>query len=163
MCPIETPEGPNIGLINSLSTYAKINEFGFIETPYRKVVDGRVTMDIEYLSAIEEVGTVIAQADSAVDADGNPGGLGRCWTKATVENKRDIEELKALVAKLNPASTSSVRLPESLVFGEGIKLEVMPVEEVAPVAAPKAEVKVAAPELKGNVVMTNSYIRPFRF
>lgn len=99
----------------------------------------------------------------AVDADGNPGGLGRCWTRATVENKRDIEELKALVAKLYPASTSSVRLPESLVFGEGIKLEVMPVEESAPVAAPKAEVKVAAPELKGNVVMTNSYIRPFRF
>lgn len=99
----------------------------------------------------------------AVDADGNPGGLGRCWTKATVENKRDIEELKALIAELYPASTSSVRLPESLVFGEGIKLEVMPVEETAPVAAPKAEVKVAAPELKGNVVMTNSYIRPFRF
>ena len=99
----------------------------------------------------------------AVDADGNPGGLGRCWTRATVENKRDIEELKKLVAELYPASTSSVRLPESLVFGEGIKLEVMPVEESAPVAAPKAEVKVATPELKGNVVMTNSYIRPFRF
>ncbi|MDY6449913.1 DNA-directed RNA polymerase subunit beta [Acinetobacter faecalis] len=71
VCPIETPEGPNIGLINSLSVYAKANSFGFLETPYRKVVDGRVTMDIEYLSAIEEVGTVIAQADSAVDADGN--------------------------------------------------------------------------------------------
>ncbi|MFC6051323.1 DNA-directed RNA polymerase subunit beta [Acinetobacter sp. Ac_877] len=71
VCPIETPEGPNIGLINSLSVYAKCNNFGFLETPYRKVVDGRVTLDIEYLSAIEEVGTVIAQADSAVDADGN--------------------------------------------------------------------------------------------
>ena len=70
VCPIETPEGPNIGLINSLSVYAKANHFGFLETPYRKVVDGRVTMDVEYLSAIEEVGTVIAQADSAVDADG---------------------------------------------------------------------------------------------
>ncbi|AXQ20901.1 DNA-directed RNA polymerase subunit beta [Acinetobacter wuhouensis] len=71
VCPIETPEGPNIGLINSLSVYAKCNNFGFLETPYRKVVDGRVTDDVEYLSAIEEVGTVIAQADSIVDKDGN--------------------------------------------------------------------------------------------
>ncbi|OTG80746.1 DNA-directed RNA polymerase subunit beta [Acinetobacter sp. ANC 4648] len=70
VCPIETPEGPNIGLINSLSVYAKANDFGFLETPYRKVVDGQVTLDIEYLSAIEEVGTVIAQADSALDKDG---------------------------------------------------------------------------------------------
>ncbi|MCJ8162852.1 DNA-directed RNA polymerase subunit beta [Acinetobacter zhairhuonensis] len=69
VCPIETPEGPNIGLINSLSVYAKCNNFGFLETPYRKVVDGHVTNEVEYLSAIEEVGTVIAQADSAVDAD----------------------------------------------------------------------------------------------
>ena len=70
VCPIETPEGPNIGLINSLSVYAKCNNFGFLETPYRKVVDGHVTEDIEYLSAIEEVGTVIAQADSGLDKDG---------------------------------------------------------------------------------------------
>ncbi|ONG41356.1 DNA-directed RNA polymerase subunit beta [Alkanindiges hydrocarboniclasticus] len=70
VCPIETPEGPNIGLINSLSVYAKANDFGFLETPYRKVVDGRVTDEIEYLSAIEENGTVIAQADSPVDANG---------------------------------------------------------------------------------------------
>ena len=71
VCPIETPEGPNIGLINSLSVYAKANNFGFLETPYRRVIDGRVTEDVEYLSAIEEVGTVIAQADSGVDKDGN--------------------------------------------------------------------------------------------
>lgn len=70
VCPIETPEGPNIGLINSLAVYAKTNEFGFLETPYRKVVDGQVTDDIEYLSAIEEVGTVIAQADSPIDEHG---------------------------------------------------------------------------------------------
>jgi DNA-directed RNA polymerase subunit beta len=55
MCPIETPEGPNIGLINSLATYARVNEYGFIETPYRKVVDGKVTDEVEYLSAIEEM------------------------------------------------------------------------------------------------------------
>ncbi|WLF84230.1 DNA-directed RNA polymerase subunit beta [Moraxella sp. ZY210820] len=71
VCPIETPEGPNIGLINSLSIYAKTNQFGFLETPYRKVVDGRVTDEVEYLSAIEEVGTVIAQADSILDEHNN--------------------------------------------------------------------------------------------
>ncbi|MEK6198906.1 MAG: DNA-directed RNA polymerase subunit beta [Psychrobacter sp.] len=70
VCPIETPEGPNIGLINSLATFAKTNSFGFLETPYRRVVDGKVTDVIEYLSAIEEVGTVIAQADSPVTEDG---------------------------------------------------------------------------------------------
>ncbi len=70
VCPIETPEGPNIGLINSLATYAKTNSFGFLETPYRKVIDGKVTDDIEYLSAIEEVGTVIAQADSPMNEKG---------------------------------------------------------------------------------------------
>ncbi len=54
VCPIETPEGPNIGLINSLAVYARTNEYGFLETPYRKVVNGKVTDEIEYLSAIEE-------------------------------------------------------------------------------------------------------------
>lgn len=64
VCPIETPEGPNIGLINSLSCYARTNDFGFLETPYRKVVDGLVTDDIDYLSAIEEGNFVIAQANA---------------------------------------------------------------------------------------------------
>jgi DNA-directed RNA polymerase subunit beta len=70
VCPIETPEGPNIGLINSLAVYARTNEYGFLETPYRKVVDGVVTKDIEYLSAIEEGQYVIAQANAAVDSKG---------------------------------------------------------------------------------------------
>ncbi len=70
VCPIETPEGPNIGLINSLAVFAKTNNFGFLETPYRRVVDGRVTDDIEYVSAIEEVGMVIAQADSPMNDKG---------------------------------------------------------------------------------------------
>jgi len=64
VCPIETPEGPNIGLINSLSTYARTNDYGFLETPYRKVVDGVVTDEVDYLSAIEEGQFVIAQANS---------------------------------------------------------------------------------------------------
>ncbi len=70
VCPIETPEGPNIGLINSLATYARTNEYGFLETPYRRVVDGQVTDDIEYLSAINEAEHVIAQASAAVDKKG---------------------------------------------------------------------------------------------
>ncbi|GGA90943.1 DNA-directed RNA polymerase subunit beta [Neiella marina] len=70
VCPIETPEGPNIGLINSLSSYARTNDYGFLETAYRKVVDGVVTDDVEYLSAIEEGGNVIAQANAATDENG---------------------------------------------------------------------------------------------
>ncbi|MEQ1803433.1 MAG: DNA-directed RNA polymerase subunit beta [Gammaproteobacteria bacterium] len=70
VCPIETPEGPNIGLINSLSVYARTNEYGFLETPYRKVKNGKVTDDVEYLSAIEEGQHVIAQANAQMDAKG---------------------------------------------------------------------------------------------
>jgi DNA-directed RNA polymerase subunit beta len=70
VCPIETPEGPNIGLINSLAVYARTNEYGFLETPYRKVKNGKATADIEYLSAIEESQYVIAQANSDLDKNG---------------------------------------------------------------------------------------------
>ena len=71
LCPIETPEGPNIGLINSLAVYARCNSYGFLETPYRKVVAGQVTDQIEYLSAIEEGLYVIAQANAALNEDGS--------------------------------------------------------------------------------------------
>jgi DNA-directed RNA polymerase subunit beta len=71
VCPIETPEGPNIGLINSLSVYARTNQYGFLETPYRKVLNGRVTEDIEFLSAIEEGKYAIAQANSSLKANGD--------------------------------------------------------------------------------------------
>jgi DNA-directed RNA polymerase subunit beta len=70
VCPIETPEGPNIGLINSLAVYARTNEYGFLETPYRRIVDGRVGDEIVYLSAIEEGNYVIAQANATLDAEG---------------------------------------------------------------------------------------------
>jgi DNA-directed RNA polymerase subunit beta len=70
VCPIETPEGPNIGLINSLSVYARTNQYGFLETPYRRVADGRVTDKIDFLSAIEEGEFAIAQANAAKDAKG---------------------------------------------------------------------------------------------
>ena len=71
ICPIETPEGPNIGLISSLSTFARINDFGFIETPYRKVAKGRVQDEVEYLSGDRDENFYIAQANSTVDAKGN--------------------------------------------------------------------------------------------
>ena len=69
MCPIETPEGPNIGLIGSLATYARVNPYGFIETPYRRVVDGKVTDDVDYLTADEEENYVIAQANALFDPE----------------------------------------------------------------------------------------------
>ncbi len=71
ICPIETPEGPNIGLIASLSTFARVNEFGFIETPYRRVKDGRVSDEVVYCSALDEEGYIIAQANAPIDAKGN--------------------------------------------------------------------------------------------
>ncbi|MFA7603415.1 MAG: DNA-directed RNA polymerase subunit beta [Novosphingobium sp.] len=71
ICPIETPEGPNIGLINSLSTFARVNKYGFIETPYRKVIDGKVTKEVVYLSAMEEQKHTVAQASAETNADGS--------------------------------------------------------------------------------------------
>lgn len=71
ICPIETPEGQNIGLINSLSTFARINKYGFIESPYCKVIDGKATKEVVYLSALEESGYKVAQANIGVDKDGN--------------------------------------------------------------------------------------------
>ncbi len=70
ICPIETPEGPNIGLINSLATYARVNKYGFVETPYRKVKDGRVTDEVVYLSAMEESRHAVAQANAVIDGRG---------------------------------------------------------------------------------------------
>jgi len=70
VCPIETPEGPNIGLINSMALYARLNDYGFLETPYRKIIDGKVSDQIEYLSAIEESNYVIAQANAVLDEEG---------------------------------------------------------------------------------------------
>ena len=71
VCPIETPEGPNIGLINSLALFAKTNKYGFLETPYRRVENGKVTAEIDYLSAIEESQFTIAQANSELDEKSN--------------------------------------------------------------------------------------------
>ena len=88
ICPIETPEGPNIGLINSLSTYARINEFGFIETPYRVVTDGKVTDEVHYLGADKEEAYIIAQANSEIDKEGFLRG------KVTARQRDQILELE---------------------------------------------------------------------
>jgi DNA-directed RNA polymerase subunit beta len=91
VCPIETPEGPNIGLINSLAVYARTNRYGFLETPYRKVIDGKVTDQIEYLSAIEEGHYVIAQANAEIDEAGRlPAISCRAVTRANSRCRRPI-------------------------------------------------------------------------
>jgi DNA-directed RNA polymerase subunit beta len=84
VCPIETPEGPNIGLINSLATYSRTNEYGFLESPYAKVVDGKVTGEIEYFSAINEYEYVIAQASSGLDEN-------RTFTEELVSSRHQHE------------------------------------------------------------------------
>ena len=81
MCPIETPEGPNIGLIGSLASFARVNAFGFVETPYRKVEKGHVTDQIDYLTADEEDRYVIAQANAKLDAK-NKFARSGCWPVA---------------------------------------------------------------------------------
>ncbi len=92
MCPIETPEGPNIGLIGNLAVFARVNPFGFIETPYRKVVDGRVTDEIEYMTADEEDRFLIGQANTNYDADG------------TITDERVLVRVKGAEVEYVPAS-----------------------------------------------------------
>src|SRR3954469_17779049 len=102
ICPIETPEGPNIGLINSLSTYARVNEFGFIETPYRTAKDGRVTDKIEYLTADQEEGKVIAQANAEIDDKNHFVG------KVTVRQDGNFLEVSAAEVHLMDVSPKQV-------------------------------------------------------
>ncbi|MBK9990559.1 MAG: DNA-directed RNA polymerase subunit beta [Verrucomicrobia bacterium] len=102
ICPIETPEGPNIGLINSLSTYARVNEFGFIETPYRVCKDGRATDKIEYLTADQEEGKVIAQANSELDEKNHFVG------KVTVRQQGNFLEVTAAEVDLMDVSPKQV-------------------------------------------------------
>jgi DNA-directed RNA polymerase subunit beta len=109
MCPIETPEGPNIGLIGALSTYARVNNFGFIESPYRKVIDGKVTDDIVWLTADEEEDYVVAQANSELD-DKNRFSQDRVLVRrspqaATLENLRAQLERETYFAATTDIST----------------------------------------------------------
>src|SRR6476620_1872732 len=95
ICPIETPEGPNIGLINSMCTYARINEFGFIETPYRRVVDSKVTNEIEYLTADQEENFLIAQANNPINKDGS------FQTERITAREKGGEFIEALPTEVN--------------------------------------------------------------
>lgn len=103
ICPIETPEGPNIGLINSLSTYARINKYGFIESPYRRVVEGKVTNNIDYLSAIEEGKYTIAQADAAIDKSNK-------FTAELVSCRKSGDFIMAKPSEINYADVSPKQL-----------------------------------------------------
>ena len=108
MCPIETPEGPNIGLIGSLSVYARVNPFGFIETPYRKVVDGVVTDEIDYLTADEEDRHVVAQANSPID-DERPLHRGaRSWSAVRVARSRTSRPTEVDYMDVSPRQMVSV-------------------------------------------------------
>jgi len=112
VCPIETPEGPNIGLINSLALYARTNRYGFLETPYRKVKDGKVTNEIEYLSAIEEGNYVIAQANAQIDKNGRlVDTLVSCRFKSEFELKSSEEVQYMDVAPAQIVSVAASLIP----------------------------------------------------
>jgi len=110
MCPVETPEGPNIGLIGSLTAYARINAFGFIETPYLKVTNGKVTGKIEYLDAAAEDGKAIAGADTPLNADktfANKKVFARFRGDVVEFDKEDVDYVDVSPRQLASVSTSS--------------------------------------------------------
>ena len=129
MCPIETPEGPNIGLIGALATYARVNEFGFIESPYRKVVDGKVTDEILYLTADEEEEYVVAQANAPLNDDG------------TFVNDRVLVRLSPQAASL---SDLKLMLERDVYFAATTEISSVPPAEVQLMdVSPKQIVSVA--------------------
>ena len=103
ICPIETPEGPNIGLINSLATYSKVNKYGFLESPYRKVIDGKVSSTVEYLSAVEESKYTIAQANSVLSDDGK-------FEEELVSCRKDLDFILAKPESVEYADVSPKQL-----------------------------------------------------
>uniref|UniRef100_UPI00286E3E1F DNA-directed RNA polymerase subunit beta n=1 Tax=Sandarakinorhabdus sp. TaxID=1916663 RepID=UPI00286E3E1F len=103
ICPIETPEGPNIGLINSLATFSRVNKYGFIETPYRKVLDGKLTDDVVYLSAMEEARHTIAQANAQIDSEG-------AFTEELISAREAGEFLMAPSSQITLADVSPKQL-----------------------------------------------------
>jgi DNA-directed RNA polymerase subunit beta len=103
ICPIETPEGPNIGLINSLASFSRVNKYGFIETPYRRIIDGKVTNDVVYLSAMEEAKHTIAQASAELDGEGR-------FTEELVSSRQAGEFLMALPDQITLMDVSPKQL-----------------------------------------------------
>ncbi|MBV6510060.1 MAG: DNA-directed RNA polymerase subunit beta [Acidimicrobiales bacterium] len=130
MCPIETPEGPNIGLMGALATFARVNQFGFIESPYRKVVKGKVTDEIVYLAADEEEEYVVAQANAALNPDG------------TFKNDRVLVRRSPQAASL---SDLKLQLERDVFFGATTEISSVPPEDVQLMdVSPKQIVSVAA-------------------
>ena len=129
MCPIETPEGPNIGLIGGLATYGRVNPFGFIESPYRKVVDGRVTDEIVYMAADDEEEYVVAQANAPLNDDG------------TFRNERVLVRRSPQAASLNDLK---LQLEQDVFFGATTEISYVPGNEVQLMdVSPKQIVSVA--------------------
>ena len=129
MCPIETPEGPNIGLIGGLATYGRVNPFGFIESPYRKVVDGRVTDEIVYMAADDEEEYVVAQANAPLNDDG------------TFRNERVLVRRSPQAASLNDLK---LQLEQDVFFGATTEISYVPGTEVQLMdVSPKQIVSVA--------------------
>ncbi len=163
ICPIETPEGPNIGLISSLGTYARVNEFGFLETPYRKVEDGKVTNKIEYLTADEEENYVIAQANTPMDEKGNI-----TSDMAFVRHNGDfLEQPKDLVQYMDASPKQVVSVAAGLIpflehddanralMGSNMMRQAVPLLRVErPYVATGLEKRVATDS--GNVVMATT-------
>ena len=111
ICPIETPEGPNIGLISSMSLYAKINEYGFLETPYRRVVDGVVTDEIDYLTTDKEEQYIIAQANAPLDAEGrfiNPMAMTRQWGESAERPTSEVDYMDVSPKQLVSAAAACI-------------------------------------------------------
>ena len=152
ICPIETPEGPNIGLITSLTTYAKINEFGFIETPYRKIVDGRVTDEVVYMYALQEEDFYIAQANAPLDENGyfvNEMVACRYKGEAMVAKREDIQLMD--VAPMQIVSVSTALIPflehddaNRALMGSNMQRQAVPlIKTDAPIVGTGLERKVA--------------------
>ena len=153
ICPIETPEGPNIGLISSLSTYAKIDEFGFIQTPYMKVKDGRVTKEITYMNALVEEDYVIAQANAPLEKDGS---FERSFVsvRGKGEEFRLVEKEKVQLMDVSPSqlvSVSASLIPflehddaNRALMGSNMQRQAVPlIRSVAPLVGTGFESKVA--------------------
>ncbi len=153
ICPIETPEGPNIGLIASLSTYARVNEYGFVETPYRKIEEGRVTDEVVYLSALEEEKHVIAQANAPVDDTGHfTNALVACRVGGDVMQSRpeDVTLMDVSPNQLVSVAASLIPFLENddanrALMGSNMQRQAVPlIRTAAPLVGTGMEAKVAS-------------------
>ncbi|MCG8625095.1 MAG: DNA-directed RNA polymerase subunit beta [Proteobacteria bacterium] len=152
ICPIETPEGPNIGLISSLASFARINQYGFIETPYRKVVEGQVTEEVVYISAIEEKQHIIAQANAELDAGGRLLGElipARKGGEIDLANPMEIDLMDVSPKQLVSVATSLIPFLENddanrALMGSNMQRQAVPLlQSEAPLVGTGMEEKVA--------------------